>query len=484
MPITLAPAAAQVAVGAEQTVQIDGVMPPFTATVSAPAVLQAAANQSAETLTLTGLAPGAAEVSVRDARGMTAVLPVRVAYTAGSIPSSIAIALTGDPASVEYVKEQAAQAVRDAIALRPGAQSIVDPDQMNVTAPLDQDDVDDVAVPVLLQGDQYFSVSGTVHVRVVNVAAPKITPDKLMVSDYPERLTANGVLFSADIEHTKPSRFLYFHYNPPGQPARRIVLRLHNPSPEPADIQLIRGEGGPDPNEMEAGHDATRAFLSRLVQNEGRIVVVKGDATVDLATQDLPPKDIACALLQLRVLDGGTVHLTLFAEDANASTGEPLAGATLLTGSHKHARGVYAIPEFHYSTLWNVTDKYLELPVGEIPLPNLLQGEALSGDYGVIQSFVVKVENPTAQPQAIAIYENPRGGRATGTYLIDGTLIQSHQTPPFSRYKIRQYVVPARGFVRVTIVTTPDSGSSYPLRLIFAPDDGSVPPGAAGSPVY
>jgi hypothetical protein len=126
----------------------------------------------------------------------------------------------------------------------------------------------------------------------------------------------------------------------------------------------------------------------------------------------------------------------------------------------------------------------LELPIGQVPLPNNLQGQALAGDYGVLQTFVIKVQNPTSTPQAIAIYENPRGGRATGTYLIDGVLIQSHQVPPFSRYKLRQYVVPARGFVRVTIATIPDSGSSYPLRLVFAPDDGSVAPGAPGSPVY
>jgi hypothetical protein len=184
------------------------------------------------------------------------------------------------------------------------------------------------------------------------------------------------------------------------------------------------------------------------------------------------------------VLNGGTVHLTLFAQNASSPPDESLASTELLSGDHPHARGIYRIPEFHYSRLWNVTDQYLELPIGQIPLPNLIQGEALAGDYGVLQSFVIKVQNPTSSPQAIAIYENPRGGRATGTYLIDGVLIQSHQVPPFSRYKVRQYVVPARGFVRVTIQTIPDSGSSYPLRLVFAPDDGSVAPGAPGSPIY
>ncbi|MEO7202853.1 MAG: hypothetical protein ABI431_08335, partial [Candidatus Tumulicola sp.] len=139
---------------------------------------------------------------------------------------------------------------------------------------------------------------------------------------------------------------------------------------------------------------------------------------------------------------------------------------------------------FHYATQWNVNDEYLELPIGHIPLPNDLQGQALAGDYGVLQSFVVTVQNPNGSPASIAIYENPRGGRATGTFLIDGVLVQSHQTPAYSRYKIRQYVVPARGFVRVTIVTMPEAGSSYPLKLIFAPDDGSVAPGAPGSPAF
>ncbi|MFY9718713.1 MAG: hypothetical protein WAK16_03630, partial [Candidatus Cybelea sp.] len=162
----------------------------------------------------------------------------------------------------------------------------------------------------------------------------------------------------------------------------------------------------------------------------------------------------------------------------------PIASAELLEATHKHARGIYPIAEFHFSTQWRVDSDYVELPIGQLPLPNDLQGQTLAGDYGVLQSFVVNLENPLPTPQAVAIYENPRGGRATGTYIIDGVLVQSHQVPPFSRYKVRQYVVPAHGFVRVTIVTMPEAGSSLPLRLIFAPDDGSVAPGGPGSPIY
>jgi hypothetical protein len=54
----------------------------------------------------------------------------------------------------------------------------------------------------------------------------------------------------------------------------------------------------------------------------------------------------------------------------------------------------------------------------------------------------------------------------------------------FGHYKLRQYTIPPGSFVRTEIVTMPEGGSSYPLRLIVAPDDGSAAPGASDSPVY
>lgn len=478
------PQAAQVAVGATQTLRVSSVYGQMTVTVANPALVDAGVDQTAQTITLAGKAPGATSITIADQRGLTTIVPVRVAYYAGTLAAATSIRITGDPAGPDFVKRAALAAALALVQARAGAQVIATADEISYNAPLPQDDIATLTVPILIQGEQYFSVDAGTRVRVENMAAPKIVPDSLMVSDFPEKLTENGELFTADLKRTQPSRFLYFHYNPPGEPDRRVVLRAQNLSPEPAIVQFISGQGGPDPNEMLTGHVATYNFLRNLVQNEGQVIVIPGNGTLNLVEQPLPAKMIVCSLLQLRVLNGSTVHLTLFAQNATSSPDESLATMELLSGDHAHARGIYKIPEFHDSRLWNVDDQYLELPVGQIPVPNSLVGQALAGDYGVLESYVIKVQNPTAQPQPIAIYENPRGGRATGTYLIDGVLIQSHQVPAFSRYKVRQYVVPARGFVRITIETIPDSGSSYPVRLIFAPDDGSVAPGAPGSPIF
>ena len=125
----------------------------------------------------------------------------------------------------------------------------------------------------------------------------------------------------------------------------------------------------------------------------------------------------------------------------------------------------------------------LEIPIGQLPLPNLRQGEALSGDYGVDNRFAIVIVNPSAQPLPVALYANPRGGGATGTFIIDNTLVQAHRLGAFTKYKIWQETIAPETY-RSCAHTMPEGGSSYPLRLIVGPDDGSVAPGAPQSPVY
>ncbi|MGA8574833.1 MAG: pilus assembly protein N-terminal domain-containing protein [Candidatus Cybelea sp.] len=482
-PITVTPGSALVPVGRPLDLTIGSAISPLAATVADPTIAGVYVDSASQRVTIVGKAPGTTVVTISDVRGVRRDVPVRVAFYAGTIADRISVRLTGDPASADFVREQVSRAVRESAQARPDAQIVVTADDVPVRRPLEQDNVASFDVPVLIQGVQELEVDGSTHVDVQNVAVPRISPNSLMVSDYPERLTENGTLFTADLSYEQPSRFLYFHYNPPGQPNRRIVLRAENLSREPSIVQFISGRGGPSPNEMDVGHTATKRFLANVVQNQGRLLTLVGNSATEIVTQELPPGSVVCNLLQLRVLSGGNVHLTLVAQNDDASA-DAVADAELLESTYKHARGIYPIAEFHFATRWKINDEYLELPIGQIPLPNHLRGQALAGDYGVLQSFVVNVENPLGSPQAIAIYENPRGGRATGTYLIDGVLVQSHQVPPYSRYKVRQYTVPAHGFVRVTIVTMPEAGSSLPLRLVFAPDDGSVAPGAPGSPIY
>ena len=485
MPIIADPPAPSVEPGKVVQIRLTGIYGTIVATSANPQIADVVADQNQRALFITGRAVGTTIITVKDDRGMiTRDVAVRVAYAAGSAADQTAIRVTGNPATTTFLREVAASAAQRAATLRPGASASVSADTLNIKRNLNVDNRMAVDVPVMITGNGYIPVNGVTHVEIENFALPNIQPSTLLVSDYPETLSANGVLFTADLGRRDAQRFLYYHYNPASQPDRRILLRVANPSTQPATLQFISGSAGPQTNEMQVGHLSTQRFLVHELQNEGSVVTIPPNGTINLVDHPLPAGSVVSALLQLREVEGDPVHLTLVAQDANAPLDQSVDTTALLSGGVAHARGEYQVPQFYFDYTYAIGSDNLEIPIGQLPLPNLRQGEALAGDYGVQQAVTVTIVNSGNGAEPIAIYANPRGGRATGTYLIDRTLVQTHALPAFSRYKLWQETIAAKTFRRVQIITMPEGGSSYPLRLIFAPDDGSVPPGSPGSPVY
>jgi len=484
-PIIVDPPNTGVTPGGSQVLHVMQVLGAVTVSIANPAIVSATYDRDSQELTIVGKAIGATTVTVTDARGLSRDVGVRVAFPAGSIAPSATVRITGNPATQLFVRDEAVKAAVASVSLRPGANVVTAADSINVPAPLSVDNISSVDVPLIVQGEPYFTVQGSTRVRVENFAQPAIAPQSLLVSDFPERLSENGILFTADLTAKQVERFLYYHYNPAGQPDRRIVLKVQNTSPQPALVQFIAGQAGPDTNEMQVGHLSTQRFLVRRAQNEGSVISIPGTSTVTIAQQALPAKTVVSALLQLHEIEGAPLHLTLVAQNATDPIDGPIPSSALLVGDVPHARGVYPIPEFFFDYSYDAEGPDLEIPIGQIPLPNLVRGQTLAGDYGVLQSVTVRiVNNDRRNARQIAVYASPRGGRATGTFIIDRVLVQAHAMPPYGHYKLRQYSVPPGSFVRTEIVTMPEGGSSYPLRLVVAPDDGSAAPGASDSAVY
>ena len=483
-PIIIEPPQLAVEPGKTISARINSALGTLTATAADPTVATVVVDQAQRVIYVSGLKVGTTTVTVTDSRAVTRDVPVRVAYAAGTVGDQITVRVTGNPSSAEYLRDTIANAVERAATLRPGVSLDIQPDTVPLHGDLKIDNRTEVDVPVHINGNGYLPVNGTTHVIVENTALPPIQPARLLVSDYPERLTANGVLFTARLDRTQGQRFLYYHYNPGTEPSRRILLKAHNASNAPATVQMIDGTAGPGANEMEVGHLSTKRFLVREARNEGQVVTIAAGATMNLVDHPLPPQNVVSAILQLRLVSGDPLDLALIAQDAQAPLDQSIDTTQLLAGGAPHARGVYPVPTFFFDRTYDVDGEDLDIAIGQLPLPNLRQGEALSGDYGVEQSMNVVIMNMTRAPRSIALYANPRGGRATGTFLIDRTLVQTHALAAFSRFKIWQERINAGTFRRIKIVTMPEGGSSYPLRLTFAPDDGSVAPGAPGSPIY
>ncbi|MBD5657461.1 MAG: pilus assembly protein N-terminal domain-containing protein, partial [Candidatus Eremiobacteraeota bacterium] len=348
-PIIVDPAVVGVTPGGSERLRVMQVLGTIVVTVANGAIAEATIDQDSRTLTIVGKALGSTIVTVRDDRGMTRDVPVRVAELAGAIADAASVRVTGRPASQTFLREQALSAALAAVRTKPGATIVATTDTIHVAAPLRVDDIATIDVPIIVSGNGYFTVQGTTHVRVENFAQPAIHPQSLLVSDFPETLKENGILFTADLSSRQSERFLYYHYNPGSQPDRRIVLKVQNPSSQPALVQFIAGVAGPETNEMQVGHLSTQRFLVRLAQNEGTVVSIPGNATVSLLAQGLPARSVVSGLMQLHEIEGSPLHLTLVAQDAGDPVDGPIPTSALLVGDRPHARGIYDIPEFFFT---------------------------------------------------------------------------------------------------------------------------------------
>ncbi|MDQ6766442.1 MAG: hypothetical protein M3Z41_01320 [Candidatus Eremiobacteraeota bacterium] len=436
-----------------------------------PVIVRAIFNPIDRTIDVTGLRPGSTTITATDQFGLSATLAVTVQAYAGKAYSSTSVTITGDPASSKYVAEAAADAAKLVAYPEAGAQVTALPEQVRYNRELAPDESVTVVVPLSIAGPGYAAYHQDVTVAVTNLAQPAIPPKNLLVSDFPETLVENGTLFYADVTFAQPARLLYYHYNSTSSAPRRVVVKAQNNDVESSFLELIAGIAGPSPNVLAVGHESTKRFLVREAHSEGRVFEVPPHATVNISDQMLSPATLVSGIMQLRVVSGSDVRVAVVVQDASEIPVGPIS-ETLLSSAVRHARGIYSVPDFNYDISYSIGDEPATLLIGKLPLPNLVQGEVLGGDYGVKQSASLTLLNSTANEARVGMWFEPRGGRATGTFLIDGQRFELHPVDVGRPALIHTFSVPANGYRRVAIVTMPEGGSSYPVRVIF----GSQPP--------
>lgn len=477
-PVQFAPSAVRVLLGHQVSVHLQSppsglvVLSGYDATVAQPVF-----NPIDRSIDVTGLHVGTTSVTVTDDAGSSATLSVAVLASAGRAYGNARATITGDPASADFVAEEAARAAMLVTYAEPGARVSIDPLAVRDAHSLGPDETASVHVPVSITGPAFLPYQQTVSVRVVNVAQPRVTPKFLMVSDFPETITENGTLFYADVNSGEPARLLYYHYEPPHSVTRRLLVKVQNNGSEASLLQVIDGLAGPNPNILQVGHESTRRFLVHEAANEGEIYEVPPGATINVIDQLLPGDNLISGLQQMRVISGDGVRIAVVVQDADDSPVGAVSD-TLLQSAVRHARGVYRVPDFYYDEYYTVGDAPTTLTIGKLPLRNMVQGEVLGGDYGVKQSANLTLLNPSDRPANVGMWFQPRGGRATGSFFVDGRLLQLHPVNPGRAELLKIFSVPAHGYRQVATVTMPEGGSSYPVTLILSSE---APPGGGWS---
>lgn len=466
--LTAQPNQVFIAPGVSQAVKILGAAPPINATVSGP-FATITMDQKNGFIYVSAVQIGAGVIHVTDANGASVDIPISVALPAGVVPPTLSLTVTGTPAGPRFLQREIQEALRRVIAptLRPGAAITFNPLQIPLQ-PLQPGFVTTVDVPVTLWGTQNVSpVYATTTVSVSNMAVTPAVPGLLFYDDDPEYVPLPGVLFRGTVQPDGPARLYYYHDNL-GLP-KDIAVVLTPASSLPTRVQLIDVVGGPDLDVMAVGHNISKTFLFTEPRNEGIVTDLSPQTPFVLHSKMALAGELVAGIVDVHVLAGGPVNVTVVATPAGDPLPDYLNGAFAPRDGHNRS-GVFNIAGFGIDTV--------AYTVGGPDAPYVYGGREKTppnvdpsspghdwGDYGVIHHVTFDIDNPTGMPQTVYLYEKPTGWPTINSFIIDGQLKQMGCARAEQRYEITEYDVAPNAQQTSTIVTMTDGGSSYPLEI-------------------
>jgi hypothetical protein len=388
---------------------------------------------------------------------------------AGAIPSAISLDVTGSPvADSAFLDAQIRAALDRQIrpTLRAGASIRYGPIVPWPLLPLASGSRAAVNVTVTLAGDSVSaSVTGITTVTLNSVAVAHAAPVVLFLSDDPEYLQSEGLIFRGNVATDRPARLYYYHSDIGVPHDLDVVLTATVPS----RVHLIGSDAGPDLDVMSVGHTVTRDFLRFQHDNQGVVVdVVPGKPFVVRHGLVLQGELVAGAL-DVHVVSGGAVALSVISSSAGGRPDAYLAGPRVPFDGHRR-HGTFDLAAFGaIAQAYTVggpaaTVQYggrLSTPRNVVPSDD---GRNF-GDYGVIHQITFTLVNPTDDPHLVYLYEKPLGGPVRSSFVVDGQFKELGCVRMPQQYWITTYQLPPHSTGTSTTVTMTDGGSFYPLEF-------------------
>lgn len=480
--ITVNPASVALNPAQQQVIAIGGATAPLSATLDRKLVL-VSVDPSGTSVTVTATqATGSDVLHLSDATGAGADVPIRVAFNAGTILPQATLKITGSPVDPGWLGRLASAWVARLTQAQPGAQITVGapaplPDSL---APGTQTQV---TVPVQISGGdgRYFPQAGATQLDVTNVPVDPFSPVLLFYDDDPEHVTQDGVLFRGTVKAGQPAGLYYYHDNA-GDP-RRIVVALTADSQDPTQVQVIDASAGPNIDVMQVGHSVSRSFLQIEPRGEGVVADLSADRPLVLHDVAMSARQGVAGKLDLRVLQGGPVSVTVLAVSPGVDPMTLMNQPELPDDGH-HRTGVFRVAGFGTDSLTYAAgspDATLAIGDTDATPPNVdpaAPGHDY-GDYGVLHTIDLNLSNPTPQPATAYLYMRPIAGVDRASFLVDGTLVEVGCVRRPIPYQISAFALAPGQNAHAVVQTMTDGGSFFPIEIGV----GATPPQPAAPPI-
>jgi len=301
-------------------------------------------------------------------------------------------------------------------------------------------------------------------VTVENVPVAAATPSVLFLSDDPEYLMSDGLVFRGTVTADRPARMYYYHSDIGVPRDVDVVLTASSPS----RVHLLESAAGPELDVMNVGHVVSRDLLRYQQSNQGTVVDVTPDRPFVVRHALILQSEVVAGAIDMSVVSGGAVAVSVVAAPAGSRPDTYLSGPRVAYDGHNR-HGVFdlasigAISRTYTAGGPDVAVQYANRTATPRNLDAADPGHDF-GDYGVVHTITFSLDNPTDTPYPIYLYEKPLGGPVRSSFVVDGQLKELGCARVPKPYLVAQYLHPAPSTGATTTVTMTDGGSFYPLE--------------------
>ncbi len=415
-------------------------------------LISVADDQENAVLVITGLARGSGQMTL-SAGDVSGSMPVECMPWAGTIQHPMVAQVSAPAVPPPIMRQAALNAVLANVNAAPGA--------VVALAKLHADSAS-ARAEVSISGAGYLPRRETVTVSASTVPRPQTTPESVLVSNDPEKVTAPRTLLRQKLDGGAACRLLWHHVNA-GKLPLTFLLRVVNIGDEPSRVFVLGSDAGPGRDEIHTGHVAMYSFWRMLLGSVGYLAAVPPGSAWEVYERSVRSGRITSGICELTNLGPQPVIVEMLA--SSDPTALPLVAVD------PDADPLQEPSQFEYpgttraELVHEIGGSWSFLRVGKHdPDAETVQ---LAGHYGVMYDIRAKVVNHGQQPGRFEIAVTASGGVSRGLYLIDGQLVDTRLMRPLQEKVLFRGQVGAAATRSIPIQTIPQSGSNYPVTLVL-----------------
>ncbi len=299
-----------------------------------------------------------------------------------------------------------------------------------------------------------------------------------VVSNYPEGVYVPGLIFDKPFDKAG-FRILYHHRNI-STDSLSIVIALQNLSLKEERVFVRAGLGGSTSDVVFAGHKAAQTFLAQYANPNGfKAITLSPLSSTYVLSHLIKPDQTSSGIVQLYrensynlrvkmgIVDNRYPHLSSFSDIASGINQYRVA----------HFQDILREEIVHFDSV----DQIMSLEVGGKPyLVDLSLNYELTGNYGVLHQFNIKLSNSLSKPTQFNFYLAPKKDNAVdrAVFLINGKLtevgVSFNKDNEVSMQNFYSIFLKPKEKKEITFITLPQSGCYYPVDVIIRAMEGSL----------